>query len=228
MTTPPQVLRSVGRHIRRTISAGLVVTIPLGITAVVINLVVDWFDPLLKPIFDNILGPDRYREGMGIGALVVLIYIAGLLTTHVLGRRFIAYGHRIVGAVPVVRSVYNTLLLATEMLSVDKSTQKYSGVVLVDFPGAGSKAIGLVTSRVLDIDGKPSLAVFVPTTPVPTSGFLLIMPEETTIPVDVSVDEAMKLILSGGILTPDAVLHPRPANSSPGSPFPEDSPQSAI
>jgi uncharacterized membrane protein len=54
------------------------------------------------------------------------------------------------------------------------------------------------------------------------------MPEETTIPVDVSVDEAMKLILSGGILTPDAVLHPRPANSSPGSPFPEDSPQSAI
>ena len=213
MKTLWHALGATGRHIRRTLSAGLIVTIPLAITAVVINLVVDWFDPLLKPAFDNILGPDQYREGMGIGALVVLIYIAGLLTTHVLGRRFIAYGHRIVGAVPVVRSIYNTLLLATEMLSVDKSSQKYSGVVLVDFPMAGSKAIGLVTSRVQDTDGRQSVAVFVPTTPVPTSGFLLIIPEENSIPVDVSVDEAMKLIVSGGILTPEAVLHPRPEDT---------------
>jgi uncharacterized membrane protein len=213
MKTLWHALGATGRHIRRTLSAGLIVTIPLAITAVVINLVVDWFDPLLKPAFDNILGPNQYREGMGIGALVVLIYIAGLLTTHVLGRRFIAYGHRIVGAVPVVRSIYNTLLLATEMLSVDKSSQKYSGVVLVDFPMAGSKAIGLVTSRVQDTDGRQSVAVFVPTTPVPTSGFLLIIPEENSIPVDVSVDEAMKLIVSGGILTPEAVLHPRPEDT---------------
>ncbi len=213
MKTLWHALGATGRHVRRTLSAGLIVTIPLAITAVVINLVVDWFDPLLKPAFDNILGPNQYREGMGIGALVVLIYIAGLLTTHVLGRRFIAYGHRIVGAVPVVRSIYNTLLLATEMLSVDKSSQKYSGVVLVDFPMAGSKAIGLVTSRVQDTDGRQSVAVFVPTTPVPTSGFLLIIPEENSIPVDVSVDEAMKLIVSGGILTPEAVLHPRPEDT---------------
>ena len=205
-------IRAFGAHIRRTISAGLIVTIPLAVTAVIVNVVVDWFDPLLKPAFGFFIGPDHYREGMGIGALVVLIYLAGLLTTHVLGRRFIDYGHRIVGAVPVVRSIYNTLLQATEILSIDKSTEKYSGVVLVDFPRTGSKAIGLVTSRVTDVEGKPSVAVFVPTTPVPTSGFLLIMPEESTIPVDVTVDEAMKLIVSGGILTPEAVLHPRPDN----------------
>ena len=210
MRTLLRTLGALGAHIRRTISAGLIVTLPLAITAVIINLVVDWFDPLLQPAFEYFLGPNNYREGMGIGALVVLIYLAGLLTTHVLGRRFIDYGHRMVGAVPVVRSIYNTLLLATEMLSVDKSKEKYSGVVLVDFPMAGSKAIGLVTSRVTDSEGKPSLAVFVPTTPVPTSGFLLIIPEENAIPADVSVDEAMKLIVSGGILTPEAVLHPRP------------------
>ena len=214
----PRALGATGAHIRRTISAGLIVTLPLAITAVILNLVVDWFDPLLKPAFDNVLGPDQYREGMGIGALVVLVYLAGLLTTHVLGRRFIDYGHRIVGAVPVVRSIYNTLLQATEMLSVDTSTKKYSGVVLVDFPKEGSKAIGLVTSHVSDVEGKPSLAVFVPTTPVPTSGFLLIIPEESAIPVDVTVDEAMKLIVSGGILTPQAVLHPRPDGLIPASP----------
>ena len=213
MRTLPRYIGAVGAHIRRTISAGLIVTIPLAVTAVIIGLVVDWFDPLLKPAFEYFLGPDHYREGMGIGALVVLIYLAGLLTTHVLGRRFIVYGHRLVGAVPVVRSIYNTLLQATEVLSIDKSTEKYSGVVLVDFPRAGSKAIGLVTSRVTDIEGKPSVAVFVPTTPVPTSGFLLIIPEESAIPVDVSVDEAMKLIVSGGILTPQAVLHPRPESA---------------
>ena len=66
-----------------------------------------------------------------------------------------------------------------------------------------------MTSRVEDLEGRPSLAVFVPTTPVPTSGFLLIIPEDDTIPVDVTVDEAMKLIISGGILTPETVLHPR-------------------
>ena len=221
MRTIGRTLGAIGAHIRRTISAGLIVTIPLAITAVIINLVVDWFDPLLKPAFDYFLGPDHYREGMGIGALVLLFYLAGLLTTHVLGRRFIDYGHRIVGAVPVVRSIYNTLRQATEVLSIDKSTEKYSGVVLVDFPRAGSKAIGLVTSRVTDIEGQPSLAVFVPTTPVPTSGFLLIMPEASAIPVDVTVDEAMKLIVSGGILTPEAVLHPRPENGLPDSPMPD-------
>ena len=213
-----KALGAVGAHIRRTLSAGLIVTIPLAITAVIVNLVVDWFDPLLKPAFEYFLGPDHYREGMGIGALVVLVYVAGLLTTHVLGRRFIVYGHRIVGAVPVVRSIYNTLLQATEMLSIDKSREKYSGVVLVDFPRAGSKAIGLVTSRVQDVDGQPSLAVFVPTTPVPTSGFLLIIPEASATPVDVTVDEAMKLIVSGGILTPEAVLHPRPENQGANGP----------
>lgn len=183
--------------------------IPLAVTALIINIVVDWFDPLLKPAFESFLGEGDYREGMGIGALVALIYIAGLLTTHVIGRRIIDYGHRAVGVVPVVRAIYNTLLQATEVLSIDNSSQKYSGVVLVDFPKEGSKAIGFVTSRVADPEGRPSLAVFVPTTPVPTSGFLLIIPEHDTMPVDVTVDEAMKLIISGGILTPEAVLHPR-------------------
>ena len=207
-------LGAAGRHVRSTLSAGLMVTIPLAITVLIIQLIIGWFDPLLKPAFEYFLGEDRYREGMGLGALVVIVYIAGLLTTHVLGRRFIDFGHRIFGAVPVVRAVYNTLLLATEVLSVSKSSEKYSGVVLVDFPRAGSKAIGLVTSRVQDVDGQSSVAVFVPTTPIPTSGFLLIIPEENTIPVDVTVDEAMKLIVSGGILTPEAVLHPRREDDS--------------
>ena len=202
-------LSAVGRHFRSTISAGLLVIIPLGITALIIKFIFGWLDPLLKPAFEFFLGEGDYRQGMGIGALVVLIYIAGLLTTHVIGRRIIEYGHRVVGVVPVVRAIYNTLLQATEVLSIANSSQRYSGVVLVDFPKEGSKAIGLITSRVQDLEGRPSLAVFVPTTPVPTSGFLLIVPEEDTILVDVTVDEAMKLIVSGGILTPEAVLHPR-------------------
>ena len=138
-----RLLRAVARHFRSTLSAGLLVTIPLAITALIIKVVVDWFDPLLKPAFESFLGEGDYREGMGIGALVVLIYIAGLLTTHVIGRRIIDYGHRVMGVVPVVRAIYNTLLQATEVLSIDQSTRKYSGVVLVDFPKEGSKAIAL-------------------------------------------------------------------------------------
>ena len=208
---------NIGRHFRSTISAGLVVTIPLGVTALIINFAVDWFDPLLKPAFESFLGEGDYKEGMGIGALIVLIYVAGLLTTVVVGRRLIDIGHRLIGLVPVVRAIYGPLLQFTEVLSsTNVNQQKYSGVVLVDFPKEGSKAVGLITSRVNDSHGHPTLAVFVPTTPVPTSGFLLMVAEQDTIPVDVTVDEAMKLIVSGGILTPDTIMHPKELQASDG------------
>ena len=188
------------------------VLIPIAVTALIIKVIIDWFDPLLEPAFEFLLGAGEYRTGMGLGALIVAIYIAGILTTHVVGRRIIDIGHRAIGLVPVVRAIYNTLRQATEVLSLTNqpdSLHKYQGVVLVDFPKEGTKAIGLVTAHVLDTEGRPAVAVFVPTTPIPTSGFLLIVNEDEAIPVDVTVDEAMKLIISGGILTPKDILHPR-------------------
>ena len=210
MTSILAPLGKIGRHIRTTFSAGLLVMIPIGVTALIIKIIVSWFDPLLKPAFESFLGEGDYREGMGIGALIVLIYLAGLLTTHVIGRRIIGIGHRLVNGVPVIRAIYSTLLMATEVFSNNGTeNQKYSGVVLVDFPKEGSKAVGLITARVQDEDGETNLAVYIPTTPVPTSGFLIIVKEADAVLIDVTVDEAMKLIVSGGILTPEHILRRR-------------------
>ena len=184
----------------------MLVAIPLVVTFLIFKVIFSWFDPIMKPAFEFFLNEGDYKSGMGIGALILLVYLAGLLTYFVVGRRIIDLGHRVMEVVPVVKTVYGPLLQASGVLSNANSAQKYSSVVWVDFPRVGVKAVGLVTSRVRGIDGQPALAVFVPTTPIPTSGFLIIVPEDQAIPADMTVDDAMKLIVSGGILAPDQLL----------------------
>ena len=223
---PLGIVAAIGKHIRGTIAAGLLVVIPFVITFLIFKVLLDWFDPILKPAFEEFLGEGDYKKGMGIGALIVLIYVAGLLTTHVIGRRLIRLGHRAVDVIPVVRNIYNTLLQATELLgNTRSSTSKYKGVVLVDFPRRGSKSIGLITSQVTHTDGSPALAVFVPTTPVPTSGFLIIVKEEEVTLTDLTIDEAMKIIVSTGILMPDHMLPPPEAKPSEDEPRTTEAPR---
>ena len=218
------VLRTVARHIRTTLVAGVLILVPVGLTAIILKIAFDFFDGLLEPLYDQFT--DVFRPGMGVAALVVVIYLTGLLTTHFLGRRLIELGHGIVNSIPVVRSVYRAARQATEVFSTVGTDSKYSAVVLVEFPGYGLRSIGLVTSKLTDQDGNPLLAVYVPTSPFPTSGFLLILPEDQVTPTDLPVDDAMKLIVSAGIVAPEKI------SSNPGrspstlmpSPLPPDGP----
>ena len=201
------LLKRSGKHFRTSLIAGLVVALPLGVTFVILKFIFDFLDPRLKPIFENTI--DHYTPGMGIAALVVIIYLLGLVTTHVMGRRIIRFGHAVVDRVPVVNTVYKTARQATEVLSSVQSDSRFSSVVLIDFPGQGLRSIGLVTSRLKDQDGTTLLAVYVPTTPFPTSGFLIFLHEDKVTPTDLTVDEAMKLIVSAGIVAPDEIIsHP--------------------
>ena len=197
------ILRTVARHIRTTLVAGVLIVIPVGLTAIILKIAFDFFDGLLEPFYDQFT--DVFKPGMGIAALVVVIYLSGLLTTHFLGRRLIELGHGIVDSIPVVRSVYRAARQATEVFSTVGANGKYSAVVLVEFPGYGLRSIGLVTAKLTDQDGKPLLAVYVPTSPFPTSGFLLILPENQVTPTDLPVEDAMKLIVSAGIIAPERI-----------------------
>ena len=213
-------LRRAGRHIRTTLLAGVLVVVPVVVTVVIFQFAFDFFDELLPPFYD----PDVFKPGMGIAALVIVVYVSGLVTTHFLGRRVIRLGHSIVDRVPVVNSVYRTARQATEVLSNVGSNGRFSSVVLVDFPGQGLKSIGLVTAKLKDQDGNPLLVVYMPTSPFPTSGFLVIMPENRVTPTDLPVDDAIKLIVSAGIMAPDMIIStPNAFASSPpatGSPPP--------
>ena len=197
-----KLLKPVGRHIRTTLIAGLLIIIPVVVTFILLRFVFDFLDAQLQQLLDPFI---PFYPGMGIIALVILIYLAGFVTTHVLSRRMINLGYSLIDRVPVVNSVYRAARQATEVISNVGSNGKFSSVVFVDFPGYGLKSIGLVTATLKDQDGKPLLAVYMPTSPFPTSGFLLIIPEDRVTPTDLPVDEAMKLIVSAGIIAPDKI-----------------------
>ena len=204
-------LRKTGSHIRGTLIAGLLVIMPLAVTFLILKFVFDFFDPLLKDLIEQFA--PRYTPGMGIIALLIVIYLAGLVTRHVLGRRIIQLGHNIVDRVPVVSGVYRAARQATDVFSAvsARSNGRYSMVVLVEFPGNGLQSIGLVTGSMKDRDGNNLLAVYMPTSPFPTSGFLVIIPEDRVTPTDMPVDDAIKLIVSAGVVAPDQVItHAKP------------------
>ena len=179
--------------------------LPLVVTFVILKFLFDTFDPILEDLIEKFAG--RYTPGMGIAALAIIIYVVGLITTHVLGRRLIEVGHGVVDLVPVVRGIYRTARQATEVFSAvaDGGSGKYSAVVFVEFPGYGLRSIGLVTAIMKDENGDTLLAVYCPTSPFPTSGFLCIIPEDRVTYTDLPVDEAMKLILSAGIASPESI-----------------------
>ena len=190
-------------------AAGMLVIVPVVVTFIIFRVLLEWFDPLLQPVFETFMDDGDYHKGMGIIALLVLIYVAGWFTTYGLGRWIINVVHRAIGIVPVVRSIYNTLLQATEIFSkVGDITERASGVVLVEFPRPGVSSLGLVTGQVIGNDGLPVLTVFIPTTPLPTSGFLIMVKEQEVTQTDLTIDEAMKMIVSSGLLVPDSLGHP--------------------
>ena len=196
-------LGPIGRHIRTTLLAGLLLIIPVGITFLILKFIFDFFDPLLKDFMGRFI--DVY-PGMGIIALVIVIYLAGLLAAQVLGKRIIALCINFVDRIPVVSGLYRAARQATDVFSSVSSNGRYTSVVLVEFPGYGLTSIGLVTGRIKDRSGNELLAVYMPTSPFPTSGFLVILPEDQVTPTDLAVDDAIKMIVSAGVVVPKAII----------------------
>ena len=149
--------RHVLVHFERTLGAGILVVLPIGITVLILKLFFDLLDPLLDPAVDLVPGISEIH-GLGLVALLILIYLLGLVAAHVLGVRLINFGHRLMEFIPVVKSIYGTARTAVIMLS-SSNDHPYSGVVLVQFPHAGMRSIGLVTSHMVDTDGEEMLAV---------------------------------------------------------------------
>ena len=196
----PNPLRRVIRHFERTLGAGILVMLPIGITLLVLKFIFDSLNPILEPTIARLPGPDI--PGAGLIGLLIIIYAAGLIAAFVLGRRLIAVGHRILEVIPVVKGIYSTTRSAVQLLSHDgAANQRYSGVVLIEFPRPGMRSIGLVTSRLRDLDGEEIFSIYIPTTPIPSSGFLVMVPASEVTMTDMSVEDAMSVVISGGILS---------------------------
>lgn len=185
-------------HFQRTFGAGILAFLPIGITVLVLKFFFDLLDPLLEPAVERLPGPGY--TGFGLVALVILVYVVGLVAAFVVGRRLIGITHRVMEFIPVIKSIYGTTRAAVQMMSTTDAG-RYSSVVLIDFPRAGIQSIGLVTSRIVDPNGEEMLAVYIPTTPIPSSGFLVLARASEVTPTDMTVEDAMRMVISGGILS---------------------------
>jgi uncharacterized membrane protein len=182
------------------------VILPIGITVLVLKFFFDLLDPVLEPLVG--LLPGRSVTGTGLVALIVLVYLLGLFAALVVGRRLIGVGHRVMEVIPVVKGIYGTTRMAIEILSKNQNGnnngdlddgQQYAGVVLIEYPRAGVMSIGLITSSMLDTNGEGVLAVYIPTTPIPSSGFLVIVSASEVTRTEMSVEDAMRVVISGGV-----------------------------
>ena len=183
---------------------GLLITVPLGITFLVLRFLIRIADSVLRVIPQEI--HDTYIvfriPGLGVVITLTLIMVIGILAHNFVGRKLVSFGERIINHIPLVRSVYSASkqLLETIFAGTDHQFQR---VVLVEYPRRGVYSIGFVTGKV---PGKsapldtPQLSVFIPTTPNPTSGWYLIVPEADVVPTALSVEEAFKIIISAGIV----------------------------
>ena len=193
--------------LKRYFLTGLLVVVPIWGTVLVLKTLFVTFDGLLGDL------PERYvthrYPGLGILVLLIVIFMAGLLTSNIVGRRIVTGWEDLLKRVPLVRGIYATIKSMMDVLSFqdkEKGKEKYSGVVMIEFPRKGQYALALVTGvtpgEVQEISTDRVINVYVPTSPNPTSGYLLFVPESELIPVSMTVDEAMKMMFSGGMYTP--------------------------
>jgi len=226
---PRRLWPTVRVLLRTRIVAGLLTVIPIWVTWVVAKFVFDTMKSATQPLAQWIAGvvleanedlvPERVAEYVDWGVPILaflltlfLLYFLGFLTASVFGRRLILLIERIFGKVPLVKTIYRSTKQIVMTLGGSQS-MNFQRVVLIEFPRPGMKCIGFLTAVLEDIDtGRKMATVFISTTPNPTTGYMQIVPLEEVSETGWTVEEAVKLLMSGGILSPPKVpfdkIHP--------------------
>lgn len=187
--------KQVGRKLRAQFITGILIVVPIGAAILILRWLFFAIDNILQPVAESLLG--YTIPGLGLGITVVLIYLTGLVATNVIGRRLIRYGESLLARVPLFRYLYTGIKQILQSFATS-GEGGFLQVVLVEFPKKGMRAIGFVTSESRVESGEKLLSVFIPTSPNPTSGFLEIVRENDVIRTNISIDDALKMVLSVG------------------------------
>ena len=202
----------LGRRLRGYFVAGLLVLIPLSLTIYVVYQLFGFIDGILNKsisqAFYAALGIDGrppYIPGLGFLTLLVLIFFSGILARNFIGKRLIFWSENILGRIPVIRHIYGTFQQISQAFLADQS-QVFKRAALIEYPKKDIYSIGFITQDtrgpVQDCLDKDVVSVFLPTTPNPTSGYLLFVPKADVTLLDITVEEALKLVISGGSIVP--------------------------
>lgn len=195
------------RRLRTYFLTGLVVAAPIAITISVAFWFIQSVDSWFSPFIPNSLKDSTYSlPGLGVLASLVILTGLGALTANIFGKTILQFGENLLDRVPVIRNIYSALKQIFETVAT-QSNQNFKGVVLFEYPRKDIWALGFVTTdakgEIAEKKGDNLLCIFAPTTPNPTSGYLLFVPKEDTIKMDMTVEEAAKLIISAGIVIPE-------------------------
>lgn len=192
--------------LKRYFLTGLLVIIPIWGTILILKTLFVSLDRILGDLLVQLV-PSHYVPGLGILALIILVFVTGLFATNFMGRQVVKWWEKCLDRVPLVRGIYSTLKSVMGIVSVSEQAS-YNRVVMIQFPKNGHYCIAFVTGvtkgEIQDFAQEPLIHVYVPTSPNPTSGYFLLVPEPEVTSIDISVEEAMKLIVSGGLYSPSA------------------------
>lgn len=194
--------------LRKYILAGMVVWLPIIVTFVILRFIIDLLDQTISLI------PRAYQPeillgtnipGLGVILSLFLLVITGIIATNIIGQRLFVWSESILAKIPLVRTIYNTSKQVIQAM-FSPNSKAFRKVLLVEYPRKGIYSIGfqtgVTTSSVREHIGKDLVSIFIPTTPNPTAGFIMMFPQSEVIELSMSVDEALKFIISLGMMQP--------------------------
>ncbi len=216
------MIKKIRTKLQNLFIAGLLVLLPISITVFILTFIFQKLDNLLSPVFVKLLillglplREGQFIPGLGFVATIIIIVFTGLITKNILGRKLFSIGEIIVERIPVARSIYSGAKQIIDAVSKSQ-LEAFSKVVMVEYPRRGLFSLGFVTCKargeIQENTKENVLNVFIPTTPNPTSGLLIFVPKEDIIPLSMTVEEGIKLVVSGGIVTPtknNDLQHPK-------------------
>ena len=199
----------LGARLRTYFLAGVLITAPVGITFYLVWLVVRFIDSRVTPLIPAPYNPDTYLPftvpGLGVIVAFLVLTFVGWLTAGLVGRIFVRYSERLLARMPVVRGLYSAVKQIIQTI-LAQSSEAFRQVVLFEYPRRGSWALGFITGTTLgevqNLTEDDVVNVFLPTTPNPTSGYLLFIPKNALVFLSMTVEEGIKMVVSGGIVTP--------------------------
>ncbi len=191
-------VKKIKGFIKKYFITGLLVIIPAWATFYVLEALLGWIDGILADLPASFIG--HRIPGLGIVTLILLVIMVGMLSANILGKRLVKYSENLLQKIPFVRGVYSTVKQVMETFSVKHN---FHGVALVEYPRKECYSVGFITGELQgESVGRTGrlITVFVPTTPNPTAGFLLILPEAEVQRLDMTVEQGMKFIISVGLV----------------------------
>ena len=198
------------KHLRNYFISGLLFWVPLALTVIVIKFFLELINNLVpkKYLPEAIFNLDTTIPGSGIILILIVILITGVLVTNILGRKLVALWEKVLNKIPGFRNVYNVLKKVSDTV-FNTSTESFRKAFLIQYPSKGIWVIafqsGDYRGEAESIIGEEIMNLFVPTTPNPTSGFFVMMAKKDAFELDMSVEEAFKLVISAGVVTPNSL-----------------------